>query len=187
MFRAVSDIAGNMRQFEFAGTALNAFPNVRIVNDLKRINDKYVMGLHNNGNEVYYALSDTIDGHFSASGSLFAHRGDDDLHIVSIGFVVDATRDSGDRLLGALYGAGPNSDLAHNSIYAAWMQKRVVFASSDKSNISDTLAIGPFDAKVPIGATSSTGVFRVFDESGDTLLFESGEVSVAEGDVWRLR
>ena len=39
---------------------------------------------------------------------------------------------------------------------------------------------------LPVSKSSQRGTFFVYDESGETLLFESEEVIVESGDVWRL-
>lgn len=197
VFRAVSD---DERDFVFRGVALDSTPATRIVNDLKRMHDQHIMGLHNNGDAVFYSLSETSRSEmFAPSAQLFAHRGDDDLHIVSVGFVTDTAQggngcpSEADRLLGAVYGAGPNADLAHNSLFAAWLQKRVEFVPTESlAPLSDARAVGPFAVSISWSSNATNasasimGRFRVYDEGGKTLLFESDAVEVSDGDVWAL-
>ena len=97
------------------------------MNDIKRVNGHYIIGLHHNGPDTYIATSSSPAA-FSAPKLFFTHEGASDRYIVSVGLVVDST---GTKLLGALYGAGAVPTLDHNRIFAKWMQKRVVFMSDD--------------------------------------------------------
>ena len=85
----------------------------RIVNDIKRLGKYLLMGMHHNGPETYYSVSDGSPGAFPTSQLLFSHVGDADLHIVSIGFIVD---EASTTVLGALYGAGAVPTLDHNRL-----------------------------------------------------------------------
>ena len=65
---------------------------------------------------------------FPPAKLLFEHLNADDNYIVSIGFVVD---ESSSTLRGALYGAGAVPQLDNNRVFAAWLQRRVLFISSN--------------------------------------------------------
>ena len=62
----------------------------RIVNDVKAVNGFYLMGMHCNGQEVFYSASRDPTA-FPPSATLFKHHSDADKFIVSLGFVVDHT------------------------------------------------------------------------------------------------
>lgn len=57
-------------------------------------------------------------------------------YIVSVGLVVS---EDGARLLGALYGAGTASTLDQNRIFAAWLQRQVLFAAPLRSGVNRAL------------------------------------------------
>ena len=192
VFRAAASMDAPLA-FKLQNTALTT-ASAHIVNDFKLMGGKtpaYLMGLHNNGNAVYTSTADAVDGTFTSPRQLFAHRNDQDLHIVSLGFVVDETAD---RLLGAVYGAGANADLAHNSVFASWLQKHVLFAASNGDVLfggSSTVALGPDALDFSCNYTA-TGKFYVYDSdyvdvaNRGTLIYTSPqEVQVNPGDVWR--
>lgn len=192
VFHAASRMAAPFA-FELQNTALTT-DSAHIVNDLKSMGGKtpaYLMGLHNNGNAVYTSTADTIDGTFTSPRQLFSHRNDQDLYIVSLGFVVDETAD---RLLGAVYGAGAVPDLSHNSVFASWLQKHVLFEVSNSDMLlgGSTVALGPNALEFSCNQTV-TGRFYVYDSdyvdvsNRGTLLYSSpqDDVQVSPGDVWR--
>ena len=63
---------------------------------------------------------------------LFNNFGDDDKYITSMGWVVDET---GDTLMGALYGASNISALTQNAVFGIWLQKQVLFISDDNKTV----------------------------------------------------
>ena len=164
-----------------------------IVNDIKRVNGHYILGLHHNGPDTYMATS-ASPAAFSAPKLFFSHEGALDRYITSVGFVVDP---SGTKLLGALYGAGAVPTLDHNRIFAQWIQKRVVFMSDDGEVLwSSTSAVGPnVQVLRPVTGQqdqSFTGRFHVYDvdhvdhESPGTFLYKSPILTVSPGEVWEL-
>ena len=114
--------------FNYTGVALPE-PG-RIVNDIKEVNGHFLMGMHANGPTVYSTASKGNADTFPPSTPLFSHFSGDDKYIVSLGFVVDgdggATRNA-TRVLGALYGAGAIHALDNNRVFAAWLQRHVLF------------------------------------------------------------
>ena len=114
--------------FNYTGVALPE-PG-RIVNDIKEVNGHFLMGMHANGPTVYSTASKGNADTFPPSTPLFSHFSGDDKYIVSLGFVVDgdggATRNA-TRVLGALYGAGAIPALDNNRVFAAWLQRHVLF------------------------------------------------------------
>ena len=56
----------------------------RIVNDVKAVNGFYLMGMHHNGQEVFYSASHSPSA-FPRSSLLFSHHGAADQFIVSLG------------------------------------------------------------------------------------------------------
>ena len=114
--------------FNYTGVALPE-PG-RIVNDIKFVNGHFLMGMHANGPTTYSTASKGNADTFPPSTPLFSHFSGDDKYIVSLGFVVDgdggATRNA-TRVLGALYGAGAIPALDNNRVFAAWLQRHVLF------------------------------------------------------------
>jgi hypothetical protein len=110
VYHAVAD-GDDIRKFTFKNVAL-AEPH-KIINDLKKVNGFYLMGVHHNGPEVFYSVSQTLENTFPAATMLFSHADDADKYIVSIGFVVD---EKGTRVKGVLYGAGDSSQLNRNKV-----------------------------------------------------------------------
>ena len=179
--------------FTYEGVAV-AQPRL-IVNDIKRVNGHYLLGLHHNGQQVFSATSTDLNT-FPAAQVLFSNAGDDDKYITSVGFVVDA---NGTRLLGALYGAGAVASLDHNRIFARWLQQRVEFVSEDGELLwSSGSAEGPdiqLLRRIKLGGQQpmpSRGRFFVYAADYEnattrgTLLYRSGVVNAVAGDVWQL-
>ncbi len=152
-------------------------------NDVKRFDvggkKWYVMGLHMNGQHLWYSLSN--DGmRFGAPQEYARNQSGADKYIVAIGWVVD-----GQRLLGALYGAGAVPALNENRIFAKWLQKRVVFVSSAGSPIEADAAHGPDAVRFGLPANVPLkGHFDVWADDGKTLLFSGPEVTVRPGEIW---
>jgi hypothetical protein len=140
------------RNFTFDGIAVRRGLGP---NDVKKFRagekDWYIMGLHHNGPDLFYALSN--DGlHFQPPRKLFAHRDEADRYIVAIGFV---TR--GNKLLGVLYGAGAKPSLDQNRIFARWLQPHVVVTKKNGEKLEATESLGPDRAAIrssePISGT----------------------------------
>lgn len=162
------------------------------MNDVKIVNGFILMGLHHNGQEVFYSVS-RDPKIFPPASTLFEHKGDADKYIVSLGFVVDY---SGTRVLGALYGAGTSSTLDHNQIFAAWSQRHVLFVGTDSPATvwgvgGSERAFGPDTALLETNRPSGlSGRFFIYDtdyrnaSSRGTLLYMSPVVTVNPGDTW---
>jgi hypothetical protein len=157
------------KQFTFDGPAVEVGA---CVNDVKKFTAAgkpiYLMGLHMNGDKLWYALS--TDGmEFDAPKDLAKNLGDADRYMVAIGWV---TR--GNRVLGFLYGAGAVGSLDHNRIFGRWLQKKVVFVASDGTRYEPSSAMGPDRQiiKIPQGKELD-GTFEVYAEDGVTLLGKS--------------
>lgn len=155
--------------FNFDGTAVEFGA---CVNDVKKLTSGgkpiYLMGLHMNGDKLWYSLSD--DGmKFSAPQQMCTNTGDVDRYIVAIGWVV-----RGNRVLGCLYGAGAVPELNRNRIFGRWLQKKVAFVASDGTRYEPSSAIGPDRQiiRIPQGKEID-GVFEVYSEDGVTLLGKS--------------
>ena len=162
------------------------------VNDVKKFQvgntSYYLMGLHENGAHLRQTVS-TNGAAFPTSQILLTNIGPTDAYIVALGWVVSGAQESpGRRLLGVLYGAGPVRSLDHNSIYARWLQKRVIFVANDGTRLPGTSALGP-DRQLlalPDGAPA-TGRFEIYAEDGVTLLGTSTVQAISGGQSFRLR
>jgi hypothetical protein len=169
-----------------------AFAGPGFVNDVKKFQvggtSYYLMGLHENGARLWQTVS-TNGAAFPASQMLLTNLDAADAFIVALGWVVRGAQESpGRKLLGVLYGAGPVRSLDHNSIYARWLQKRVVFVAGDGPRIPGTKALGPDRQLLALpDATPVTGKFEVYAEDGVTLLGTSAVQAVSRGQSFWLR
>jgi hypothetical protein len=126
---------------------------------------------------------------FPASQALLTHLGAADAYIVALGWVVRGPEESpGRKLLGVLYGAGPVRGLNENSIFARWLQKRVVFVANDGIRIAGTKALGSDRQLLALPEGSSvTGRFELYGEDGVTLLGTTAAQAVSSGQSFRFR
>lgn len=177
------------RRYEFEGPVLDGR---YAVNDVKKFRVGgaawYLMGLHMNGDTLWYSLS--RDGlRFEPAQVLGRNLSGADRYIVAVGWVVDGEQeDEGRRLLGMLYGAGEDSGLASNRIFARWLQKRVVFSGADGEEIEGRAAHGPDRQRLALdGRDSISGVLRVYAEDGRSPVATIDGVTLRAGGVHRLR
>jgi len=176
-FRASSD---DGRNFKLDGKVLDG--NVAI-NDMKKLKLAggerwYLAGLHMNGDRLFYTLSqDPMQ--FPPVQTLIAHAGDADRYIVAIGFVV-----RGDRVLGALYGAGAAGTLDHNRIFAVWLQKKVTIDSGGKT-LETSSAYGP-DRQLLKLAAPIHGRLHLLAEDGQTPVADV-DAALKPGRAYELR
>lgn len=199
VFHALADApssSGAVPMFTLTGATV---PEKLIVNDVKRANGHFLMGLHRNGPEVYVSYGGEPtngttppgDGDWTATSTLFQHFDNADMHIVSVGFVVDST---GTRVLGALYGAGADASLTHNRIFARWLQRRVLFESTDNATTwglgGAARARGPYSVDILTNGSGISGRFLLYDSdyvnatNRGTLLAVSATMEVMPGDEW---
>jgi hypothetical protein len=161
------------------------------VNDVKKFrvggSSYYLMGLHENGRRLWQTVS-TNGAAFPASQTLLTNLGPADTYIVALGWVARGAQESpGRKLLGVLYGAGPVPGLNENSIYARWLQKRVVFVANDGTRIPGTKSLGPDRQLLALPDTGPvTGRFEVYGEDGMTLLGTSDLQTTSRGQTYRL-
>ncbi len=166
--------------YNYAGVALN---ETKIANDLKSFSYNqeiyYLMGLHYNSDKTWYSLSKNLSV-FPSSKVLFLNLNNEDRYITSLGFI-----SHNNRLYGALYGAGNHSSLTKNKIFAAWLQKKVIFVN-DKVRFGDLeQADGPNKIRLFMcNSEIETGNFYIYDTDGTTLLYTSPLVTIKRGDVW---
>jgi hypothetical protein len=185
-FRATST---DGRHYDFDA---KAFAGPGFVNDVKKFQvgraSYYLMGLHENGKRLWQTIS-TNGAAFPDARMLLEHLEPADAYIVALGWVVRGPQESpGRKLLGVLYGAGPVRSLDRNSIYARWLQKRVVFVAKDGTRTPGTKALGPDRQLVAFPkAGPTTGRFEVYGEDGVTLLGASATQTVGRGQSLRLR
>jgi len=112
-----------------------------------------------------------------------------DAYIVALGWVTRGPQESsGRKLIGILYGAGPVPALNENSIYARWLQRRVVFRADDGRCFPGTKAIGPDRQLLALPDTGLlTGQFELYAEDGLTRLGTSAAQTVRRGRAFRLQ
>jgi hypothetical protein len=222
VLHAVADAAagggGAPPDFVYQGVAVQK-PG-KVVNDVKRINGHWLMGLHSNSQQTYASVviadehgggggggghsynsstgtgagSDAPPSSWPDARVLFSHLNDADKYMVSIGFVVDQTSTV---LRGAVYGAGAIPQLDNNRVFAAWLQRRAVFRSSDNATVwgvgDAARPRGPEAVELLTGAPSLVGNFYLYDSDyanasrEGTLLAVSPTVTIAPGDVWEAR
>jgi hypothetical protein len=162
------------------------------VNDVKKFRvggaSCYLMGLHENGARLWQTVS-TNGAAFPASRMLLTNLDVADAYIVALGWVVRGPQESsGRKLLGVLYGAGPVRSLDRNSIYARWLQRKVVFVANDGTRYLGTSALGPNRQLLAFSSAGPlTGRFEVYAEDGVTLLGTSAAQAVRRGQSFRLR
>jgi hypothetical protein len=162
------------------------------VNDVKKFRvgeaSYYLMGLHENGTRLWQTVSSNGVA-FPAARRLLTNSGAADAYIVALGWVVRGQQESpGRKLLGVLYGAGPVSALNQNSLYARWLQKRVVFVANDRTRCPGTRALGPDRQLLAFpNAGPVTGRFEVYGEDGVTLIGASAAQTVKCGQTFGLR
>jgi len=178
VFRAES---ADGKHFEYKGVALECH---KMVNDVKRFESEqgpvWLMGLHRNRESLWYALSE--DGkRFESEKLLLDHAGPEDQYIVALGWVTD-----GNRVLGVLYGAGEVPGLNRNRIFARWLQRKVVFTSSDGTVCLPEKAMGPDRQliRIPEGVAPD-GTLQVFSEDGETPLGPPVSVRNADTTIFR--
>ena len=186
VFRATST---DGRDYAFEAKVLSGHG---YVNDVKKFQvgetSYYLMGLHENGTRLWQTISSNGTT-FPAARLLLTNLGAEDAYIVALGWVVRGQQESpGRKLLGVLYGAGPVSALNQNSIYARWLQKRVVFVANDGTRYPGTRALGPDRQLLAFSsARPLTGTFEVYAEDGTTLIGATAMRTVSRGQAFQLR
>lgn len=157
-----------------------------MVNDVKKFTIAgktwYMMGLHANGDHLWYTLSE--DGlHFGRERELARAAGHADKYIVAIGWVV---RDQ--HLLGFLYGAGPVPSLDRNRVFARWLQKKLVFTDSEGREYAGTDGLGPDRQLISLGGRQQIeGRLAIYAEDGKTRLGEPIPLKLVSGGVYVVR
>jgi hypothetical protein len=187
-FRTYRASSSDGKSYSYDGIALNQ--DHRLANDVKKFRiagvDWYLLGLHFNGANLWYSLSN--DGlNFPLSKTLLGYAGAEDRYIVAMGWVVDGEENQpGRRLTGVLYGAGPDTYLDKNKIYARWLQKKLVFAGDNGIRYTGLQSLGPNRQLLGLTADMS-GRLEVYSEDGITLLGRSYPVTLASGRRYRIR
>ena len=182
VWRASSD---DGKRFTFESTVLK---QRAAVNDVKKFHVGsdawYLMGLHMNGPQLFYTLS-TDPLKFPPARELLRCAGDDDRHIVAIGWVVAGEQEErGRRVLGLLYGAGTAPSLDRNRIFARWLQKKAV-AIMDEERIGPSTSLGP-DAQLIRLAGEVRARIHLFAEDGTTPLAASEPLALRPGRAYLL-
>lgn len=161
------------------------------VNDVKTFlvgtNTAYLMGLHMNRTQLWYALS--TDGlHFDSPITLLTNQSLADRYIVAQGWVTRGKPEASERkLLGVLYGAGDIAALTQNRIYARWFQKQVIFVTSDGTRHVGSNSCGPDRQLLKLPAGDWSGRFELYAEDASTLIGRSAPVTISQGQTYQLR
>jgi hypothetical protein len=173
------------KRFEFDGKVLDG---ALAINDVKKFrvgeNNWYLMGLHMNGDRMYYSVS--RDGmKFPEARMLAMHETDADRFIVAVGFVTSGEQDEpGRKVMGVMYGAGAMASLNQNRIFARWLQKRIVFTAGERK-LEPGAALGP-DRQV-LGLTEdAVGTVEVFADDGKTLVGRGDNVTLKPGRAYEV-
>lgn len=166
-------------------TVVNGTPQPITPNDVKPFSFNgtpyYLMAGVNINNGVY-AGTNSIVTNFPGPTRLFTSLDSNDANLTGVGVVSD-----GSRLYGVLYGgvAGPPSTVCcTNAIYAAWLQKKVLFINDYVRWGDIERAYGPDRIKLFMLNQVETGKFYVYDTDGTTLLYVSPRVTIRSGDIW---
>ena len=177
------------------------------INDAKKINGQYLWLFHCNTNKVWFstgrgplaispaqilfrATADVPRSSGPATARIWANPEPSlttfanpalDPYIVSAGIVTDGT-----RLYGLLYGATADPNIDAQSLFARWLQRKVIFRNAEVRWGDNEVAFGPDSLRIYLdgGVTSATGNFDVYDSDGTTLLYTSPVVTIHSGDVW---
>ena len=149
------------KAFKYDGTCLDS---PHMVNDIKKFRQGnqawYLMGLHANGDRLWYALSQ--DGmKFGPERELAANLGTEDKYVVAIGWVI---RDQ--HLLGFLYGAGQVPELNRNRIFGRWLQKKLVFTNTAGNPLRVVGALGPDRQIVQVKDDPVEAKLQIISEDG---------------------
>ena len=178
VFHATSNDCIN---FQYQG---NVQPVNRVPNDLKSFefnNSRvYVLATHVNTGNIHLTLSSSLNS-FTDAPIVLNSKGDDDKYIVAPGLVSD-----GKRLLGILYGACAVTTLNYNSIFARWLQLKVIFKNNYIQWGDIEEAYGPDRVRLFQNTSIETGMFYIYDSDGTTLLYTSPTVTMRSGDIWTL-
>lgn len=165
-------------------------PGRYAVNDIKTFQvgttKYYLMGLHMNRSQLWFALS-TNGLRFDTPITLLTSQNESDRFIVAQGWVVrGAPSDPNRKLVGVLYGAGATSLLNENRIFARWFQKKAVFVSEDGTRYSGDSAHGPDRQLLKIPAGNRKGHFELYAEDQTTLIGRSAPLTINSGQTYRL-
>jgi hypothetical protein len=163
-----------------------------LVNDVKKFRtrerrDWYLMGLHANGERLFYSVSD--DGEkFPAAQTLCTSADDSDRYIVSIGWVTKGAQDDpgGRRLLGFLYGAGSTGSLDGNRIFAVWLEKKLVLTVQEKPLQHKVKALGPDRQLVFFDKPLSAQIELLGDDGRTPIARSAGEIELRPGSAYEL-
>ena len=170
---------------QFQSVALKTGADPNSVNKFVVANQTwYLMGLMSNAPQVWYSLSN--DGlTFGPQETLFTNLSSLDTSMDTVSFV---TR--GSQVLGTLYGANtgtPDNQLSDNSIFARWLQKKVVVTDSSGTQYFTQGAYGPDRQWFATPASGSlNGTVVVYAEDGVTIL-ASNVVSLTAGKSYALQ
>lgn len=146
-------------------------------NDVKRVGDVYLLALHMNGPHLWYAVS--ADGtRFGAPSRLIDSHSPADRYITSVCFVA---RDG--NPVGVLYGAGSVPSLDRNRIFAAWLQRKVVFTPDGGAPVTATHSFGPDAAVLPLSKPTA-GTLQLISEAGVTPVGPPRHVTLAPATAY---
>jgi len=166
--------------FAYQGVATNGG---RVMSDFKAFTynstEYYFLLYHFNTQHIFQTLS-TSKSSLGTPAVLLSNFGIEDKYIVNACLVQD-----NNKVQGILYGAGPVATCDQNSIYARWLQKKIVFENQYVTwNVQR--GYGPKIGRLALstGNKVETGYIKIYDTDGTTLLYTSPQVTMCEGDLW---
>lgn len=157
------------------------------VNDVKKINGKYLWAYHYNTAKIWYSWgTSAMPSAIADPTKLFDTNSTQpvwgtDPYIVSAGWVTDGT-----KLKGILYGASTTSALNTNAIFARWLQKKVKMTLPSGGALEWMKANGPDNTVMLMVANYplETGTVTIYDTDGSTVLHTSPPLTLRQGDKW---
>ncbi|WP_080647802.1 discoidin domain-containing protein [Variovorax atrisoli] len=158
---------------------------MRALNDVKAFSyggSTHYLSCYHMGQSNLWMSTSTSLSDLGPTKVAFSNYSNEDKMMITCGWVQDGT-----RVYGMLYGAcAADCDPAfpsRNRLFARWLQKKVVFQNNYVTWDVNT-GFGMKNSRLAMSNKIETGVFKIYDTDGQTLLYTSPVVTVREGDLW---
>lgn len=159
--------------------------SMRALNDVKAFSyggSTHYLSCYHMGQSNLWISTSTSLSNLGPTRVAFSSYSNEDKMMITCGWVQDGT-----RVYGMLYGAcATDCDPAapsRNRLFARWLQKKVVFQNNHVTWDVST-GFGMKNSRLAMSNKIETGVFKIYDTDGQTLLYTSPLVTVREGDLW---